>query len=76
MNNKNRDRSGAAKRKFSLGDVNGLLIVAAVLAGTVLMTGATEARFQAKALEMAQKEKATKIAHCPIGQYLTNSMVR
>ncbi|MGI9425369.1 MAG: hypothetical protein ACR2PA_19410 [Hyphomicrobiaceae bacterium] len=72
----NKDRSGAAKRKFSLGDVNGLLIVAAVLTGTVLMTGATEARFQAEAVEMAKNEAKMKIAHCPIGQYLKDSVVR
>lgn len=76
MSKNNKDRSGAAKRKFSLGDVNGLLIVAAVLTGTILMTGATEAQFQAEALAMAKQDAATKIAHCPLGQYLPNTMVR
>ena len=76
MTKNKRDRLGAAKRKFSLGDVNGLLIVAAVLTGTILMTGATEARFQVEALELAKQQSTTKIAHCPFGQYLTNSLVR
>ena len=71
-----RKRSGATKRKFSYGDVNGLLIVAAVLTGTIVMAGATEARFHAEALQAAQKEATTKIAHCPIEQYFPTSLVR
>ena len=33
-------------RKFSLSNVNGLLLAGAVLAGTILTTGAAEVRFQ------------------------------
>ena len=63
-------------RKFKWSDVNGLFLVAAVLGGTILLAGATEARLQKAEAELAKSEGVTKLAHCPIGQYPTNSTIR
>ena len=36
----------------------------------------TQGRTRQEALAMAKQDAATQIAHCPWGQYLTNTLVR
>jgi len=69
------------KRQFSLSNVNGLFLVAGVLTATILMAGVSEARYQRLAEDMAKVteikvNKEFKLAHCPLGQYARNSVVR
>lgn len=71
-----KQESGQLKRRLSWSNVNGLFIVAAVLGGTILLTGATEARLQKAEAELIKTQPATELAHCPIGQYFKTSVVR
>ena len=50
-------------RKFSLSNVNGLLLIGAVLAGTILTTGAAEVRFQ-----MSDNKHATTASEMKVSQ--------
>ena len=65
------------RTKFSLSNVNGLLIVAAVLAVTIMLAGNTQARLEQTAAEINQRQTTAKIAHCPLGfQYSKPTVVR
>ena len=65
------------RNRFSLSNVNGLLIVAAVLAATIMLAGNTQARLQQTAAELNQRQTAAKVAHCPFGNlYSSRSIVR
>ena len=65
------------RNRFSLSNVNGLLIVAAVLAATIMLAGNTQARLQQAAAELDQRQTTAKVAHCPLGKpYSTPSVVR
>ena len=65
-----------ATKKFRSSDVNGLLLAATVLAGTIVMAGATEARLQKAAAELAQSSASVSVAHCPYGYNYSGSVVR
>ncbi len=65
------------RRQFSLSNVNGLLIVAAVLAATIMLAGNTQARLQQTAAELNQSGTVAKVAHCPLAKlYSSRSIVR
>ncbi|MGI9410289.1 MAG: hypothetical protein ACR2OV_09475 [Hyphomicrobiaceae bacterium] len=65
------------RKRFSLSNVNGLFIVAAVLAATIMLAGNTQARLQQTAAELNQIQAAAKVAHCPFGkQYSAPTVVR
>ncbi len=72
---------GISGWKVNLRDINGLVIVAAVLAATIIMAGASEAKLQRLADEMAkitklEKPTPIKLAHCPVGDHSGHSLIR
>jgi len=76
-----RKEQGLSRRTFSLSDVNGLFLIAGVLATTILMAGVSEARYHQVAIDIAKAKefklkKEMKLAHCPLGQYSKNTVVR
>ena len=76
-----KEKNKLPKRQFSLSNVNGLVLVAAVLTATVLVAGVSEAKYQRLADEMSKVtefkvDKEMKLASCPLGTYTPNSVVR
>lgn len=57
--------AGIRTRKFSLSDINGLLLVGAVLAGTILSAGATEVRYRMSDSGQPAAADAMKVSHYP-----------
>ena len=69
------------QRAFSLSNVNGLFLVAGVLSATILMAGVSDAKYQQLANEISNStefkvNKEMKLANCPLGSYISNSVVR
>ena len=58
---------------INLRDINGLVLIAAVLGATVLLGGVSEAKFRTAEAQLAKTKIETKIAHCPIGQYANST---
>lgn len=62
-------RSGAKRRRIQLSDINGMVLVVAALAATILASGLTEARYlkQEQMDRTAKKsaDKHIKLAQCP-----------
>ena len=62
-------------RKFSLSNVNGLLLIGAVLAGTILTTGAAEVRFQMSDSNATMTSEMKVTQSAPAVRHI-NSVVR
>ena len=76
-----KEKKKLPKRQFSLSNVNGLVLVAALLTTTVLVAGVSEAKYQRLANEMSKVtefnvDKEMKLASCPLVTYTPNSVVR
>ena len=72
-----RDKTEVIRAKrFSLSNVNGLLLIGAVLAGTILTTGATEVRFQMSDNKHTTAKSEMKVSQAAPGANRANSMVR
>ena len=63
-------------RKFSLSNINGLLLIGAVLAGTILTTGAAEVRFRMSDAKHTTSASEMKVSQAAPGVNQTNSVVR